>query len=463
MAEEDEVAPVASEDEVELVKALDKDLTAAARSIRRYDQYYEGEQPLRYMHPVLEAEVGDRISQLVVNFPRVAVEAYEHRLDIDGFRTATKGLDKRIREWWQIADGDELSQLANQESVALARSYVIIGAGDDNDPPIMSVEHPLQCITRRNPRTRATEAGLKRWKERDGTQCAQLYTANATITFDRRKGKWSVVERDDHGVGRPLIEPIVNHPRILRPDGRSEIHDIIPLADATNKLATDMMLASEFHAIPRLWAMGFDVEDFVDEHGDQISPWSMIMGRIWGTQKGPDEAKFGQFDESDLKNFHDSIRLLAQLIASMLALPPSYVDASSQQPAKAEGVKAMEARTIKRAERMQSQRSGPWEQVVRTGMRLITGRWEPKAKLIETIWRDAATPTLAEAADASVKLVQAKIIPRKQSWEDLHYSEEAKLRMEGWFTEEARQSLAGLAELGVGVKPELPADDDAAA
>lgn len=467
MADDDEIAPIAAEAEVALVAELDKDLTKAAKQVRRNDQYYEGEQPLKYMHPVLEAEVGDRIAQLVVNFPRVAVEAYEHRLDIDGFRTATKGLDKRIREWWQIADADELSQLGNQESVALARSYAIVGAGDDNDPPILSIEHPLQCITRRDPRTRKVESGLKRWKERDNTQSAQLYLPDSNVTFERRRGKWTVVDRDDHGIGTPLIVPIVNHPRILRPDGRSEIHDVIPLADGVNKLATDMMLGSEFHAIPRLWAMGFTESDFVDEQGNQISPWSMIMGRIWGTEKGPEEAKFGQFEESDLANFHSSIRLLAQLIGSMLALPPSYVDADSQQPAKAEGVKAMEARTIKRAERMQSHRSGPWEQVVRLAMRIITGRWEPKAKLLETIWRDAATPTRAQEADASVKLVQAKVIPRKQAWEDLHYSEEAKIRMEGWFDEEQRSALAALAEIGAGgVKPtddESGTEDDEAA
>jgi hypothetical protein len=56
----------------------------------------------------------------------------------------------------------------------------------------------------------------------------------------------------------------VNNPRILRPDGRSEFSDIIEIADALNKMATDMMISGEYHAMPRRWATALSAEDFVD-------------------------------------------------------------------------------------------------------------------------------------------------------------------------------------------------------
>lgn len=433
---------MADDEELDLVRALDRDLAKSLKRVRVDDKYYEGEQPLKYMVPALEAEVGDRVAQLVVNFPRIAVEAYEHRLDIDGFRTAKATPAKRIREWWQVADGDELSQLGNQESIALARSYAIVGAGDDpdNDPPILSIEHPLQVVTKRDPRTRSVTAALKRWQDDAKVQCAQLYTPDATITFERRQG-WTEVDRDDHELGVVPVVPLVNYPRVLRPDGRSEFHDVIPLADGVNKMATDMMVSGDFHAMPRRWALGFTEDDFVDENGNKLTTWSQIAGRIWGSEKGPDDAALGQFPEASLENFHNSIRLLAQLIGQLLALPAHYVNFTTENPPSAEGVKASESRTIKRAERKQSNLSGPWEQVVRIAMRIVTGRWEKDLRLLETIWRDPATPTRAQEGDAAVKLVQAGVIPREQAWEDLHYTDEQKQRMRDWLAAERAERV----------------------
>jgi hypothetical protein len=37
---------------------------------------------------------------------------------------------------------------------------------------------------------------------------------------------------DEHNLGRLPMVPLVNRPRILRPDGVSEFHDVLPIADA---------------------------------------------------------------------------------------------------------------------------------------------------------------------------------------------------------------------------------------
>jgi hypothetical protein len=102
---------------------------------------------------------------------------------------------------------------------------------------------------------------------------------------------------DEHNLGRLPMVPLVNRPRILRPDGVSEFHDVLPIADALNKIATDMMVSGEYHAMPRRWAFGLKEEDFVDAAGNQISPWKMTAGHIWSNED-PKEVKVGQFPES---------------------------------------------------------------------------------------------------------------------------------------------------------------------
>jgi hypothetical protein len=48
---------------------------------------------------------------------------------------------------------------------------------------------------------------------------------------------------------------------------------------------------------------------------------------------------------------------------------------------------------------------------------------------LETQWRNPATPTIAQEADAIVKKVQAGIVPIEQAREDLGYTQEQRDRM----------------------------------
>jgi hypothetical protein len=77
--------------------------------------------------------------------------------------------------------------------------------------------------------------------------------------------------------------------------------------------------------------------------------------------------------------------------------------------------------------------------------RLQDGDWDPAAKRLETIWRDAATPTRAQAADAAVKLVTGNIIPKQQAREDLGYTPAQQRRMEA--LDKANAALDPLGQL----------------
>lgn len=67
---------------------------------------------------------------------------------------------------------------------------------------------------------------------------------------------------------------------------------------------------------------------------------------------------------------------------------------------------------------------------MRLVLRVRDGDWSDEARSLETIWRDASTPTVAQIADASVKKFQAKIVPLRQTREDLGYSQAQIARME---------------------------------
>lgn len=402
--------------------------------LRLMDAYYEGTQPLSYLAPELVQELNDRMRQVVINWPQLIVDSLEERLDIEGFRYSdSETVEADLQGIWQANDLDEGSQQAHVDALALRRSYVIVGSNEE-DPefPIVTAQSALQVYAERDPRTRQVVAAVNRWEEPGApgtspTKMASLYLPNTTLRYEYVKGSWTQVDQDSHGVGKVLVVPLVNRPRLQRTQGTSELRSVIPLSDAACKIASDMMVSAEYHAMPRRWATGMSKDDFADENGQPLGAMSQLAGRVWANED--ENVKYGQFPEAQLSNFHDTINQLARLVASLTGLPPSFLGLATDQPPSADAIRASEARLVKRAERRQRAFGGPWEQVQRLALLVRDGELDPRTRSLETVWRDPATPTFAQKADAVVKLHASGLLPTEQAWEDLGYSAVQRARM----------------------------------
>lgn len=428
--------------ELDTFEKLDRIRLGRHAQLTHLDLYLKGEQPLKYMAPALEEEFGGRITQLVINWPKIVTEQYEHVLDVQGFRGPGTGaggpnekLDALLWDCWKANDLDEQAPMLHTESIGLGDAYVISGEGESKDDlPIVTAESPFQAYARRDPRTRKVLDGIKRWTEGDDDEKQEwgnLYHPNSRVTYRKTGDGWVEDSRRDHDYGSPLIVPFTNQPRLLEPYGRSEFMDIIKIADAINKMATDMMISGEFHAMPRRYAFGLTKEDFQDEDGNPISEWKKLAGGVWASEVDGKDVQVGQFAEADLTNFHSSIKLLFQ-IASIIASLPSYVTAfGGDNPASAEALKAAEVTKNKRAERKVTVLGGAHAEVQRNNLRIL-GQYTPEMRRIETQFRPVATASEGQMADYSMKLVGQRIIPPQQARKDLGYSQEERRQMERW-------------------------------
>lgn len=439
---------------------LSKDLDAQARETRKWMAYYDGRQPLSYLAPELASELDDRIRSVIINWPELVVDALEERLDVEGFRLpgADRG-DSQLWEWWQANDLDVESGPGHVEALAAGRSFVIVGAGE-GDYPIITVESSEQVTVDVDPRTRQVTAALKQWCDGDSSgdpQYATVYLPDRTEFYVRQgvTGAWEpAAESDVHNLGVVPVVPLVNRGRAMNQLGRSELESVVPLSDAACKIATDMMVGAEFHALPRRWAVGMTEDDFKDPEGRPISRWSKIAGRLW-TAEDP-QASFGQFPAAELTNFHNTINALAALVASISGLPPHYLGHSGDNPASADAIRSAETRLVKRAERRQRAFGGSWERVMRIAYLIQNGDVPSEMRRLETVWRDASTPTVAQAADAAVKLNQAGIVSKRQTREDLGYTDAQITRMEAEDAQAVDRLLAGDMSALVGPKPVPP-------
>jgi hypothetical protein len=158
----------------------------------------------------------------------------------------------------------------------------------------------------------------------------------------------------------------------------------------------------------------------------------MTAGHIWANED-PD-VKVGQFPESDLANFHNTIKVLVQTATMTMALPPHFNPFTGENPSSADAIRSSETQLVKRVERKQTFLGGAWEEVMRLVLRFQTGVFEDRARSLETMWRDPSTPTVAQKADAVMKLATPinggrAILPIEQAREDLGYTPEQRRRM----------------------------------
>lgn len=424
----------------DLVMALSKRLDAMCIDLDVLDNYYTGQQPLNYLHPDVRNRLQRRLNPVCINWPRLVVSAIEERLDVEGFRSGEDDTaDQRLWGWWQANDLDEQSQLGHIDALVHGQSYVSVWAYDlDPTTPRIAVESSRQMVVDYIPGTRKVRAALKSWAEGSGTDrevYGVLYLPDRVERYVRDgKGPWVLQETLVNPLNVVPIVPLVNRPRLASPMGESELTDILPIADAVNKLATDMMVSSEFHAMPRRWVTGMELPSEKSAQAklsqEVIRAWTEAFpGKPW---MGGKDVSFGQFGEASLDNFINAIKMLQSEIAALSGLPPHYLGINTDNPASADAIRSSEASLVKKAERKQRAFGGSWERVMRLGVAVVDGTQPPALDRMETIWRDPATPTPAQKADAAVKLTQGDrpVITLRQAREDLGYTPTQIDRME---------------------------------
>lgn len=409
-------------------------------------KYYKGKQILQHIGLAVPPEL--RQFEAVLNWNRVAVDSIAQRQKVKSFILPGQAeADGVLQENWAANNLDSESALLHKDVLIYGRGFVCVGTNED-DPthPLVTVESPRELTALVDPRTRRISSALRLY---GGTVAepepvlATLYLPDSTAWYAKGTGGWEETDRDDHRLGRVPIVMFLNRRLTGEWSGETEMADVIPHVAIVSRQLTNMQVAGETIAIPKRWAVGMSKGDFVDSEGKPLPVWQAYMGAIWAS--GNKDAKFGQFDGADLKNFHDTIAMEAANVSSVTGLPLRYLGQNSVNPAAEGAIRADESRLVLNVEDKNATIGDGWAWVQGIVERFRTGAW-PLANQIKTEWFDPGTPTFAQKADALTKLHGGgPILSREGTWDELGFSEPRKAKERAyWDAENSDPYLAAL-------------------
>ncbi|MEV6555880.1 phage portal protein [Nocardia sp. NPDC051756] len=457
-----------TDDERTLLNKLIGRMANQLQADKRHDAYYEGAQRLKHIGLAVPEEL--RMFELVVNWPCSYVDEVARRQKVKSiYRPGSEIADPALQEAFTANNLAAEVPILAKENMIFGRCFAAVGANeDDKEHPLITVESPLQMACLVNQGKRRMVAALRKYQDEDGTWVATLFLPDKTIQLSMTSSGWEIDEVggdadvDPHNLGRVPVVLFLNRRRLGKwRAGTTEMRDVIPITDACARTLTDLQYGVETVAVPKRYAIGVSKGDFVDKEGNPLPAWQSYYQALWATQKSSKDVSIGQLAGADLSNFHNTVKMYAELASSVTGLPFRYFGANTANPAAEGAIRADESRVISNAEEKNTVLGVGLGWVLGLYEKFRTGEWPNAGEPIAVEWRDPATPTKAEEADAIVKLNGGTpVLSREGSWDEMGWEEARKKRERAYFENEAIDPEVARIQRELANDPSQPQPDD---
>ena len=402
-------------------------------------RYYLGRQRLEQLGMAIPPSMRRFI--VVSNWPRVVVDTIRSRQRMRSMMLAGEHtVNQPLLAARRATNLDAHLAMFGTDVLVYGRGFLSCGANESAPGmPLVRAESPRQMVAEVDIRTETMLAAARFYgvDERTGQSPTNvtLYLPDVTVWVARTNdGRWVEVDRDVHRLGRVPIVMHLNRRMSGEWAGQSEMSDIIPIADAAARSLTNLQFAQEAHGIPRMFMTGVAKGDFVDpQTGQPIPQFEAYFNAIHTLTKA--EAKVGQLDASDLKNFETALNTYGSQASIITGFPSRYFGHFTSNPPNEASMKADEAQLVSRVEGMTDQLGVTLGWLGGLMWRFMTGEWlEGNAVTVD--WFDASTATIAQREDALMKRRSAGVLSRQGYWDELGWSEPRKAKEQQYLDEE---------------------------
>lgn len=414
-----------------------RQLTANQPYYRTYHDYYDGRHVLTFATEKFKNAFGNLFKSYAENICQVVVDSVVDRLIVSGFEVESgpKSAMQDADAIWSENRMDALATAVHEEAVRAGDAYVIVWPDDDGRPVIHYQDGAMVTVRYDSETRRTVQWAAKYWLDEPTRKLRitlyypdriekwiskKAYTSGVDVTISEKVADYEqyTVEGEPWPLPNPYGRvPVFGFHNTLRPGhlGRSELVNVIPIQNAINKERADMLVASEFVAFPQRYATGIALtHDPVT--GETTVPFEPGVERFWAT---PDrDAEFGQFPESDMKNYIETINSLYQSAAVVSATPLHHLVPVAGGWPSGEALKTAESRYVKKIQRKQVVFGNTWEDVFTFAREEIL-KATPARLAVD--WESAEPRSDAERL-TNLEMKKRLGIPPSQLWSEAGYT-----------------------------------------
>jgi hypothetical protein len=300
----------------------------------KIERYMHGDHDLSFATAKFNNAFGGLFREFAENqLPRL-MEALADYLQVDKVES-DENSETLLKTW---LDANLFAVRAGQvhnSAYTFGNGYVIL-ASDDDENLRMYWQDSKQIACLYDPeRPDQLLAAIKVWQDViAGKWRMNVYTRTGTFAYQAdgkttpTLKKFKPLEDDDDPAFTPHkvqgIVPVFHFANEPGPDGqgKSELNGLYPLQDALNKDIMDRLVAQEFQAFRQRWATGIEVQ--TDEvTGLEKPPVVPAVDRLW--YSASENAKFGDFEPIELKQFLDVAMSDRMAMAAMARVPVHHL------------------------------------------------------------------------------------------------------------------------------------------
>jgi hypothetical protein len=426
-----------TDDELEgQLEAIGSTIARRARNESRLDSYYEGRCP--FPKAIQEAKVTKAYRMLIglsdAPWGGLVVDSVLNRLEVTGISSGDKSVDDAIWQIWQNNAMDAESKLAHNASLVSGRSFALVWPDENGEPEIQLDNASQMAVQYSSGSRRKRIAAMRSWEEANRLY-ATLYRADGLYKYvaaadDSRRRldnvSWEkrTIEDEDWPLENPFaVVPVVELPvnRRLKPGqfgyARGEFENCTSLIDRINLLTFLGLVVAFYMGFPLRGVIGEKIrrevlkddagQPLIDEAGQQmfkqIPLFDPQAGGLFQLENA--NAAIAEYKAAD-RSILDIYAELDQL-AAVTHTPRHYLPlAQGMTNLSADAIRASEGSLIAKIPTHKSSLGEGWEETMRlTG--LMSDDEIELPQTAELQWSDHETRSLAERADAAVKLKDA--------------------------------------------------------
>lgn len=425
--------------EIQLIEKHKRELESRSMTDELMLRYYLGQQRVEHLGMAIPPQM--RRFLVIANWCRTVVDTTNARqqvrsLILPGEDTA----DPRLRAIWDASNMSAHVAMFNIDRMVYGRAFLSVGTNaQDRSLPWVRVESPREMSAFVDPLREVVTSAARFYGYKDGQPTyVTLYLPDYTVWIQRGEGgRWSEVERDEHRLGAVPVVMHLNRRLSGSWAGESQMTDIIPFVDSAARSLTNLQFAQEAHGVPSLWATGVARGDFVDADGKPVPQFEAYFDAI--KILSSKDAKWGQFNAADLKNFETALETYGKQAAIVTGFPARYFGLLSVNPPAEGAIRADEAQLVRGVEAQNEQIGMTLGWAGALALRFATGDWVTGNR-VRVEWFDPATPTVSQREDALAKRRAAGVLSMEGYWDELGWSEARKAKERQYLAQE-REAL----------------------